>query len=151
MIRTAYVDMEIPSVNHLYFTRGSIRRKTKEGRVFFNELNRKLCAQWGRLSELNPNLPVEVTVRVGLPNILCKTWNKKGGAGMRFTIIDVDNKEKVLLDALAHALRINDCCFFRVTFEKYLSAKHEVEITVHQNPELERLCVLPDGATDLSA
>ena len=62
--------------------------------------------------------------------ILNKGWPKK--AQSRFKKADTTNLDKLVLDALATAIGVDDCAFFSVQLAKCISQKHGVSIVLRE-------------------
>lgn len=107
-----------PSSNHIYVTgRGGIRFLSSEAKTFklrtVSHIQANCLAQISRLDR-------EAIYRVWyafffpIDDLINKTYGsgKKGSAQTRYKKMDVENRLKLIADALATAIGIDDCQFF---------------------------------------
>jgi Holliday junction resolvase RusA-like endonuclease len=107
-----------PSANNAYLTlmKGSgakrvpVRVLTPEGKRFKMETSTYLVREYPtELKTFRPNCPYGITMQFSFPNLYNAGWPAK--AQTRYKKIDVDNRIKLLMDALKDAAGIDDSNF----------------------------------------
>jgi Holliday junction resolvase RusA-like endonuclease len=123
-----------PSSNHIYFNRGGGRSLTSKARTYKEAFVRWLGKEIAksRLTIFKDDVPYEVRLLFAFERdfVLTKGWPKK--AQRRFKKADTTNLDKLVLDALATAIGVDDCAFFTVHMTKCISHKPGVSIFLRE-------------------
>lgn len=109
-----------PSVNALYFTKGSRRILTTEGRIYkdsIKEMMANIAAKQHSYDITLENIRLSVSYDFFFKNIESKSW-KAGKSKNRFRKIDISNRVKVLEDGIVEGLGIDDTQFMQVNLIK---------------------------------
>lgn len=123
-----------PSTNKIYFNRGGGRQLTNKARTYKNTLVRWLGKEIAKsgLTTFRDDVPYEVRLLFAFKrdSVITKGWPKK--AKSRFRKADTTNLDKLVLDALAKAIGVDDCAFFSVELTKCISRKPGVSIVLRE-------------------
>jgi len=123
-----------PSTNKIYFSRGGGRQLTDRARKYKNSLVRWLGKEIAKsgLTTFRDDVPYEVRLLFAFERefVINKGWPKK--AKSRFKKADTTNLDKLVLDALATAIGVDDCAFFSVQLTKCISHKPGVSIVLRE-------------------
>ncbi len=105
-----------PSVNAIYFTRGKNRVLTTVGRTYKEDVKALIIKDvMTKPSVEFKNVPMILHLTFYFAQIENKNYQKSGN---RFKRIDVSNRIKILEDAIAETIGIDDCQFLCVIAEK---------------------------------
>ena len=119
-----------PTDNNIYFTRHGGRSLTKEARKYKSMVKESTALAAIKCSiPFRENIPYSVNLSLYL-NLYSKSWPKK--AKWRYKKIDTLNRTKLLLDALAEAIGVDDRHFTQITVEKEhdeINKRVEVRLT----------------------
>jgi Holliday junction resolvase RusA-like endonuclease len=125
-----------PSSNKIYFGNVNGRRLTDASRTYKTALVRWLSREIAKsgLTVFRDDVPYEVRLLFAFEqnDVLTKGWPKK--AKSRFRKADTTNLDKLVLDALATAIGVDDCAFFSVQLTKCISHKPGVSIVLRELP-----------------
>ena len=116
-----------PTTNHAYLNNPfGGRTLSAEGRSY-KQCTAALVTQHYPmlLRQVEKNVPYLVVVRFFM-QVASKGWPKKSNA--RYKRFDVDNRLKLLLDALSEAFGIDDSQFLKVYVEKQESVTERTEV-----------------------
>jgi len=108
-----------PTVNHAYANVGGRRILTSVGRVYKRDVMERVVREidcivdgfWSR------GEPLSMEIELFFPSLENKGWSS-GQAKSRYKQIDASNRVKLVEDAIAEALMIDDRYFFDVTVRK---------------------------------
>ncbi|NMC34644.1 MAG: RusA family crossover junction endodeoxyribonuclease [Veillonellaceae bacterium] len=110
-------DSAPPSDNTIYWG-GPHGRKilTKEGKAYKNGIREAVTRAWQAdgMPRIERDMMLELHIWIRLPHVFTRTKEAQG----RFVKVDVHNRGKVLIDAIAEALGFDDSQHFRVRFYK---------------------------------
>lgn len=139
-----------PSINHAYFdkviNRGgrfiTNRILTTLGKKYKNGVQATIARELPQLSALGvakKDIALGVAYMFLSPTVLNKTWTEK--AETRYKKFDVDNRLKLLTDAIAEAIKVDDS-----NFQVWIAAKrqHDTEETHIWLWSIEELGWFPD-------
>lgn len=135
-----------PTANNMYFNRsGGGRGLTTLARNYKTRMTGWLIGELlPYATQFVGNIPYAVRILLVMPRdqVVNKTFgavcsrgprkglHKKGAAVTRFKKTDVDNRAKLLLDALSSALGVDDSCNFSVTIMKCIGDDPGVWLSV---------------------
>lgn len=117
-----------PSVNKLYFTMRGKRVLSAEGRRVKALISTRVTQEAAQLLELNEPSPVTLTILLHFSAIENAGWPDK--AKSRYKRVDVDNRAKLLKDAVEAGLGLGDHLVFKLILEKKQSTTGEEHVTL---------------------
>lgn len=140
-----------PSLNKLYFTMRGRRVLSAEGKRVKALIQSKITQAAAHLPELSTEQPVTLTVHLYFKRLENAGWSK-GKAKTRYKRVDVDNRAKLLKDAVEAGLGLGDHLVFKLVIEKKQSTTGEEHVSLqidryNNEQDRETSDVLNDGAT----
>jgi Holliday junction resolvase RusA-like endonuclease len=113
-----------PTVNKLYFTMRGARVLSAEGRRAKTQIQAQVTAAAAANKSLEKERPLTLKIDLFFARLENKGWCK-GKAKSRYKRIDTTNRAKLIEDAIAKALGIDDSLFFKVVLTKHVSDSNE--------------------------
>lgn len=119
-----------PSVNAIYFTRGKNRVLTTLGKTYKEDIKSVIIQHIMSTKQVLEfkNIPMILHLTFFFTHIENKNYQKSGN---RFKRIDVSNRIKILEDAIAETLGIDDCQFLCVIAEKGQAQLETVTLEIY--------------------
>ena len=118
-----------PSLNKLYFTMRGKRVLSAEGRRVKALVQSRVTQEAAHLPEMGESVPLTLTVYL----YFCKLENAGWSTGKtknRYKRVDVDNRAKLLKDAVAAGLGLGDHLVFKLIIEKKQSDTGEEHVNL---------------------
>lgn len=115
-----------PSTNSAYVYAGRQRVLSTEGKQYKQKVRLQMLQQLGGDIAIEPGHWYSVDVSVYFKALHPKTKKAKHP----ILLIDVANREKLLLDVLSEILGVNDAIFKKVVLEKHEDAREHVVVTI---------------------
>lgn len=108
-----------PTTNHMFLTRGRFRILSPEARKF-KEMVEALVVS---LQLDPPEGKLIVAIRLHSPRWLLKD-------GLRIRKMDIQNREKAVIDSVFKALGVDDSSIWLISMEKVVDIEERTEITI---------------------
>lgn len=125
-----------PSTNKLYYTKGGIRHLSAAGKIYHHKVKIAILSSIAFSPDFMEGLdtPLSLDLTFYFTELENKGW-LQGKAKSRYKRVDLSNRVKVLEDAIAEALCIDDKLFFSITLRKMQRPREGVRVIITKTPE----------------